>query len=70
MISDDLDFMLAFPPEREGYTFTLWQHRLTNLYQWINDDDFAYKFDMLQIYPAYVSKGFGLDYFGRTPFGS
>lgn len=69
MISDDLKFMLAFPPEREGFTYILYQHPYTKLYQWINDIEFAELFQMIQIFPAPASVGFGLVSFGIAPFG-
>jgi len=69
LISDDLDFMLAFPPEREGFTYILYQHPYTKLYQWINDLEFAEMFRMIQIFPYPETRGFGLVAFGTAPFG-
>lgn len=71
MDTSNLELMLAFPPQREGFSFALYRHPLTNLYQWINDIDFAAAFGMIQIYPIpVVVAGFGYSSFGRAPFGS
>lgn len=71
MISDNLQYMLAFPPAREGFNFVLYQHRDTGLYQWINDPEFAALFDMIQIFPApVIGAGFGYSTFGFAPYGS
>jgi len=69
MISDDLAYMRAFPPQREGFSFILYQHPLTGLYQWINDTDFSAAFGMTRIYPPLPGTGFGLARFGLDPFG-
>jgi len=68
-MENDLEYMKAHRPERKGFNFTLYQHPITSSYQWINDENVATEFAMVQVYPAPPGAGFGLVSFGRAPFG-